>query len=163
MLGHGQVNPRDLLKTASDLVDVANGKPRQANLLRATSTTYYALFHTLAKTCANLLIGGPGSIKSKPAWRQVYRALEHGYAKNICQNGPKIPNFPQEIQDFANMFVTMQEKRHRADYDPEEKVYKSAVLLDISGVKTAITDFEQAPLKDRRAFAAYVLFRSRKI
>ena len=155
------MDPRDLLKSARDLVNVANGKPRQANLLRATSTTYYALFHTLARTCADLLIGGASSARSKPAWRQVYRALEHRHAKSICQNGTKISKFPQEIQDFANMFASMQEKRHQSDYDPQVKAYKSAVLNDINGVEAAIADFERAPLKDRRAFAAYVLFKTR--
>jgi hypothetical protein len=55
----------------------------------------------------------------------------------------------------------MQEKRHSADYDPNERVYKSAVLLDIATVKTAIEDFERTPIKDKRAFAAWVLLKKR--
>jgi hypothetical protein len=59
------------------------------------------------------------------------------------------------------MFVQMQSKRHTADYDPHEKFYKSAVLNDIAAVRAAITDFEAAPLKDRRAFAALAMFKMR--
>ncbi|WP_421952381.1 hypothetical protein [Pelagibacterium sp.] len=154
------MKPADLLHTARDLVSSSNGKPRQSNLLRATSTAYYALFHALARSCADLLIGGSGAVRSKSAWHQAYRALEHGVCKNACKNG-KIANFPQEIQDFANLFVTMQEKRHIADYDPNAKVFKSTVLLDIEQVEFVITSFEATPLKDRRAFAAFVLFKQR--
>lgn len=69
--------------------------------------------------------------------------------------------FPQQIQDFANGFVTMQAKRHKADYDPHERFQKSAVSLDIDQAETAILDFHTVPLPDRRAFAAYLLLKSR--
>jgi hypothetical protein len=152
--------PRDFIKTAEDLLDSTKGKPRQSNLRRATSTAYYALFHTLAKSCGDLMVGGDGAVKSDAAWRQVYRALEHAFAKNACKN-PVITQFPKEIQDFANMFVQMQEKRHRADYDPDERLLKSAVVNDLAGVEAAIDDFHRAPISDRRAFAALVLFKKR--
>jgi uncharacterized protein (UPF0332 family) len=153
--------PRDFIKTAEDLLDSTTGKPRQSNLRRATSTAYYALFHTLAKSCADLMVGGDGAVRSEAAWGQVYRALEHAFAKNACKNSTLISQFPKEIQDFANMFVQMQEKRHRADYDPNEKFLKSAVANDISGVEVAIDDFYKAPISDRRAFATLVLFKMR--
>lgn len=152
------LSPHDLIQAALDLSQSNGKRPRQAHLLRAISTAYYALFHALARCCANTLIGGPSAGRSKPAWRQVYRSLEHGHAKSACMHD-KMGGFPPEIQDFANMFRSMQEKRHKADYDPQEKVYKSAVLLDIEQVKLAIQRFELSPLKDRRAFAAFVLFK----
>ena len=160
--GEGRLNPRDLIKESRDLVKASNGRPRQANLLRATSTAYYALFHALAGSCADLLIGGPGSSRSARAWHQVYRALEHSFCKNACVDHRKISRFPREIQDFANAFVSMQLKRHKADYDPHEIAYKSAVLLDIEIVEEVIARFALAPLADRRAFAAYVLLKARK-
>ncbi len=69
--------------------------------------------------------------------------------------------FPQQIQDFANVFIQMQLKRHEADYNPECKLFKSAVLTDISIADAAITDFQAAPIMDRRAFSAWVMFRQR--
>ena len=153
--------PRDLIKTAGDLAVSGNGKPRQSNLLRATSTSYYALFHTLARCCANVLIGGTSADRSKHAWKQAYRALEHGVVKRCCQKSAIMEKFPQEIQDFAAMFVTMQEKRHSADYDPEARTYKSTVLIDLQSVEKVISDFSKVPIKDRRAFAAYVLLKTR--
>lgn len=55
----------------------------------------------------------------------------------------------------------MQAKRHMADYDPNEKFYKSSVKQDIADTKDVIERFKNVPAKDRRAFAAYVLFKNR--
>ncbi len=155
------MQPLDLLKTAWDLVKASNSRPRQANLLRATSTIYYAVFHTLARCSADVLIGGTGAERSGRAWNQVYRALEHSAAKKRCQNSDIISKFPAEIQDFANLFAAMQSKRHLADYDPATKLDKSTVVTDLLAAEKVIEDFLAAPIKDRRTFSAYVLFKTR--
>ena len=154
------MQPRDLLETSNVLLKVARGKPTQANLRRSHSTAYYAMFHCLAGDCANLLLGE--AVKTSPAWRQAYRALEHTKAKESCRNRQFIENFPSAIQDFANSFLTMQEKRHNADYDPFLKLTKSVVQNDVEIVKRVIDDFRSAKKSDRRAFCAYVLFKVRK-
>ena len=65
-----------LLTTARKLARANPRKPSQADLKRAISTAYYAVFHVLAKQCADAFAGsGPG--RSDKAWNQVYRALEH--------------------------------------------------------------------------------------
>ncbi|MCG8356408.1 MAG: hypothetical protein MI920_12625 [Kiloniellales bacterium] len=115
----------------------------------------------MAKCCADLLVGGTSSVRSEYAWKQVYRALEHNAAKNACKNQEIIKKFPKEIEDFANAFITMQAKRHKADYDPSEKLFKSSVLQDIADANDVIDRFKKADIKDRRAFAAYVLFKTR--
>ena len=128
---------------------------------RATSTAYYALFHCLARACADLMVGGDGAKKSPEAWSQVYRALSHGTAKDQCKNQKVMNKFPQEIQDFANQFVAMQTNRHEADYNPTGSYFKSAVMAHIATTERAIKDFGKATVKDRRAFAAWVLFKVR--
>ena len=145
------------------LAKAHKSRPSQANLRRAASTTYYALFHCLARSCADLLLGGAGASKGKKAWSQTYRALNHKPAKDACLKAAKNKDlkFPSEIKDFANAFVTMQEKRHDADYDPEDKLTKSEVLQDIFISKQAIKDFMKAPTKDRRAFCVWILFKDR--
>ena len=156
------LRPPDLIQTAKDLVAASNGRPRQTNLRRAVSTVYYALFHCLAQCCADSMIGGAGATRSRSAWIQVYRALDHGQVKHCCRQKPRVLElFPKEIQDFANAFATLQEKRHAADYDPAEKFYKSDVEIHIQIAESVIEGFKSAPLKDRRAFAALVLFKSR--
>lgn len=155
------MNAHDLIRTAEELASSADSKPRQSNLRRSASTTYYALFHFLARGCADMLIGGAGAVRSKSAWRQVYRSLDHSEARKACLN-KIIEKFPQQIQDFAICFAALQEKRHRADYDPYQRVRKSEVLSDIAQAVSVMSRFNAAPVKDRRAFAAFILFKTRQ-
>ena len=71
-----------------------------------------------------MLVGGPGASRSQPAWRQAYRALQHGTARQRCEHQGIIIKFPDEIQDFAERFADMQKKRHEADYDPDATFFK---------------------------------------
>lgn len=70
-------------------------------------------------------------------------------------------NFPVQVRIFATWFVHLQSKRHAADYDPDGKYYKSAVQSDILATRSAMMLFVAAPIRDRRAFAAWVLFKER--
>lgn len=158
--------PLDFIKSAEDLLATHKNRPSEVNLRRATSAAYYALFHTLARAVANLFIGGTGAARSRGAWRQLYRSLDHRIVKEACNRGnrnsrPVLLRFPVALQDFANAIVTMQKKRHDADYDPYAKFTKSEVKADIALVKQAITDFEAQSTKDRRAFCVHILFKHR--
>ena len=151
------VSHNDLLAVARELAGTPGSPPpSQASLRRSVSTTYYALFHCMAENCADMLVGEPGSGQSRPAWHQAYRALEHGRAKQRADQ-ELINRFPMEIQDFAKRFAIMQERRHTADYDPSTSFTQSAVIEDIDLAEQRIAQFRQAPERDLRAFAAYVL------
>lgn len=152
--------PRDLLYTAEKLAGSNARKPRQSDLKRAASSVYYALFHALAKSNADCLIGTVKFDRANRAWRHVYRSLDHGFAKSACQNSG-ISQFPQQIQDFADIFVALQAKRHSADYDPFIRLQKLEVLNDIKAVKQIVDDFQKAGVKDRKAFAVWVLLKQR--
>ena len=162
------MNPDDLIRIAESLASgrAGNllGRPRQAELRRAVSTAYYALFHTLANHCADLLVGTKSSDRSDQAWRQTYRSIEHGEVKRRYTDRRTrrvLQQFPTEIQDFVGQFVRMQELRHWADYDPFEYHPRSSVLQLIEETKTSIAQFNEVDRKDRRAFAVFVLFRLR--
>lgn len=55
------MNPYDLIRIARHLatggVSGDRGRPRQADLRRAISAAYYALFHALCRCCADTLAG----------------------------------------------------------------------------------------------------------
>ncbi len=156
------VSQRDLLAAARELAGIPGGPPpSQASLRRAVSTTYYALFHCMAENCADMLVGTPGSGASRPAWQQAYRALQHGTAKARCDNPGMVQRFPVEIRGFAGQFVNLQGKRELADYDPSETLEQANVINDINLTQAAIAQFQQAPERDRRAFAVYVLLNLR--
>ena len=163
------MNPDHLLTIAESLASgragSQRGRPRQAELRRAVSAAYYALFHTLAGNCANLLVGDRASTPTRQAWRQAYRSLDHRRVRKQCtERRPKrtLDRFPQEIRNFANQFVRMQDLRHLADYDPFQDFTRLEVLLQIENTITAIAQFEQARRSHRRAFAVFVLFDLRR-
>ena len=93
-----------------------------------------------------MLVGGPGANRSEAAWRQAYRALNHGLAKKRCAQ-QKIRDFPNGIQDLASAFVDMQKKRHTADYDPDAAFSKLEVIQSISEAEDVIRGFAQATPK----------------
>ena len=162
------MKPEDLIRIAESLASgrAGNlvGRPRQAELCRAVSAAYYALFHTLANSCADLLVGTRAANRSDQAWRQAYRSIEHGHVKSQCTDRRKRPilrRFPAEIQAFAAQFVKMQNQRHLADYDPFEYLKRSTVSQLIAETKVAIDQFNQADRKDRVAFVVFVAFRLR--
>ena len=161
--GASPVNPQDLIRIAGQLASGAvsggRGRPRQAELRRAISTAYYALFHALALCSANLLAG---SNRGESSWQQTYRALEHGHARNQCDDQSAMNRFPLEIQFFARQFVAMQNQRQRADYSPTATFSRERVMLLIGEAGDAIDSLENATAADRRAFAIHVLFRRRR-
>lgn len=68
-----------------------------------------------------------------------------------------VEKFPSEIRNFAGMFALMQKERHQADYDPDGDFYKDFVRIRIAQAAIHISRFNRVPVKDRRAFAVYVL------
>ena len=124
------------------------------------STTYYALFHCLAGCCADTLIG-KGASRRTSAWLRTYRALNHRQAREAFSRKEEMRRFRRELQDFAALFVELQNERHQADYNPFWTRFKSDVEQRIAETRSVIESFEAVPIPDRRAFAAHVLFRSR--
>ena len=149
---------RDLIETARGLAELSPRRPSQANLRRALSTAYYAVFHSLAANVADALMGK----RRNDAWHQTYRALEHGSAKRACQNKQAMREFPPEIQLFAGMFNDLQDIRQRADYALDGRYDKAEVLAEIGRAEDAIAWLEAADLHHRRRFAAHVLFKRRQ-
>ena len=152
------MNARDLIETAYGLAELSPRRPSQANLRRAQSTAYYAVFHSLAATIADALMGkGRGE-----AWHQTYRALEHGSARKACQNMRAMREFPLEIRRFAKSFNDLQGARSRADYALDGRYNKPNVLAYIAMAEAAIAWLEGADVQHRRRFAAHVLFKRRQ-
>lgn len=157
------MNPRDLIRIARQLAAGAvggnRGRPRQAELRRAVSATYYALFHALALCGANLLAG---SDRNRASWQQAYRALEHGHARNQCNDRSAMGAFPVEMRYFGNCFVLMQDLRQQADYSPNATFARDRVMQLIDESEEAIVALESAAVSDRRAFALHVLLRRQR-
>jgi hypothetical protein len=154
------VKPRDLLDQAEQLANSSARRPRRAELCRAISAAYYAVFHALCRSNADAM-AGTGSNRPHKAWLQVYRAVDHGQAKKRCKSAAS-KGFPTQIVNFADAFVNLQELRHRADYDPEASFKRSQVVNHIGVARSAVNAIRSAPIRDRRAFAIHILLAYRE-
>jgi uncharacterized protein (UPF0332 family) len=149
-----------LIEVARELAYANPGRPSQPYLTRAVSTAYYAMFHALARDCADLLMGGGSRARGQGAWVQIFRAVDHGAARNACGLAAK-SGFSSGIVRFAETFQTLQEERYRADYDPTVRYRREDVLGLINEADRAIRSLAGAPRPERRAFAVSVLLKRR--
>lgn len=152
------MQPDHLIDLAEKMVGGAGSRPRQADLKRAKSTLYYALFHETCSNCANRLAGA----NNQKAWHQIYRSIDHGQVKKQFQKKNIMEKFPEEIRIFAQKFVDFQKGRHDADYDPASRYSRKDILDDIEDVRFAIGKLRAAPSADKKAFAVWASFKQRQ-
>lgn len=150
---------RNLIETARSLIPAGPGRPRQTDLRRAASTTYYAAFHRLMQCCADRLVG-TGPAQQTPAWNRVYRALNHGPCARVCRS-PETQVLSSEVRELTTLFTDLRGRRHAADYDPEARFTKSEVLTVIDVTEDALNTFDSASNDDQRELAVLLLFRDR--
>jgi uncharacterized protein (UPF0332 family) len=143
------------LRTARRLVPQGQ-KPDQGRLRRSVSSSYYAMFHALARMCADSLVGAQEAKRSNKAWVEVYRGLGHSDSLKMCQRAHE-KNFPQPIKDFADAFKQLQAERHRADYDPTARFKKDDAVKYVNMAETAMAAIRDVTMLDKKAFAAWVL------
>lgn len=153
----------DLLQQARALALADPKRPRRANIRRAVSSAYYAVFHFLVDQSCRLQIG---SLPRQAPYRQVLaRAFSHSTMKIACVSyaggtlNRSIANgltantvVTPEIRHIATAFVVSQQQRHLADYDLTEDFTRSNVLALIEQVEGAILDFELLPPSDEKSF-----------
>ena len=74
---------QDLIATSRLLMSTPdpNTAPLPDSLRRAVSTAYYAVFHALANSNADCLIGVPTSPLLEHAWDRARRGLDHTPAR----------------------------------------------------------------------------------
>lgn len=149
----------ELLATARRLIEARPKRPSQSDLKRAISTAYYALFHAIARHGADALIG-VGRLRKDGAWLQTYRALDHGPARNACEQ-LRGQGFPPHLCECGETFIQLQRAQHAADYDPSRRVSGADALAAITLAETAIAKLDTATRKDRRALAVQLLLKRR--
>jgi uncharacterized protein (UPF0332 family) len=166
------VNPDHLLEQADRLISVSgSGARRQADLRRAISSAYYALFHATATAIADDLVGR--AHRASPRYSLVYRTVAHNGLLRLCEEVVKptlslkylryapIGGFGTDVVSFANAVIGLQEKRHLADYDPLFRVEASDALSAVATARSALQRFGKASRASRKAFIALALFSPR--
>jgi hypothetical protein len=131
---HGQ-----LLGQARQLLILDPRRPRQANLKRALSTAYYALFHLLIHDAVGFLVGQKAPYRSfltrafshtnmLSAAKEFHlshveatsgRAVQSGRRSSVTPSSAPSTALaiPPDLNAVADTFVLLQETRHQADYD----------------------------------------------
>jgi uncharacterized protein (UPF0332 family) len=109
----------DLLQQARDLAHKNFPDVTEADLRRAVSSAYYALFHLLiSEACANWT--------HSSSRKHLARMFEHSYMRKVSDRvaDPKRtayanenPVVVQKLRDLAAIFSDLQARRHEADYD----------------------------------------------
>ena len=74
----------NLIKTARALLPAKPGRPRNTDLRRAVSTAYYALFHCLARSCADTLIGKSSTVRGTDGWEREVSGSRYSRAPAGC-------------------------------------------------------------------------------
>lgn len=149
----------DLLQVARALAQGRLSKPRQAYLRRSISSSYYAVFHSLAQLCADQLVGA--SKRRKEAWRRTYRALEHGFAKSALIEMRKQVADPA-LERFVKAFLTLQQERHDADYDPHRSYSRADALTHARSAEDAVQALGILSPDLKLELATSVLLRTRR-
>ena len=155
------MNPTELIALARALVNgiIAGGAApvSQTELRRAVSCAYYAMFHTLALSNANTLIGASTADQQRWAWQQTYRAADHRPTRNKLSSASLGGRFPTAIRIFGEVFRDAQQTRHAADYDPHRTFSPTDTSGLIDRAETAIAAFNQNSDEIRRDLAIHVL------
>ena len=155
------MRPADYLALVEALMNANAGSLTQAALRKAISATYYAAFYALCQNTADCFVGAAGDSRNERAWRQAYRAVDHGFARHQCQNQQVMAGFSPEVQSFASSFIWLQERRHAADYDPGFSIDLEQAQACLREATQALSALNAASEQDRRDFAVWITLRHR--
>ena len=156
--------PEHLLEQADALIDPASrGRPRQADLRRAVSAAYYALFHFLIDEACTLMLGARAHAGLGNLMR---RAFDHGPMKQVSESfSAKLKpahraalggvDVPPPLQRVAAAFFELQKKRHEADYNLGVRFIRRDVRKLVDQARDAIGDWER--IRDSDAARVYLL------
>ena len=117
------------------------------------------MFHALASSNADCLIGTPNDSLSEHAWSRLYRGLNHDTAKRNLQQDQSL--FSPAIRHFADTFAQLQDQRHLADYEHSKVFTLSESLTWIDQAEDAIRNFMQTSAQERKMVAIQSLIRRR--
>lgn len=143
----------DLLEQARVLAQLDKRRPKQANLRRAVSAAYYALFHLLTSESARRLTpAAPPRLMS-----QVSRAFEHATMRHVCKSlltpgSALITTFrlspTDDLREVAEAFSSLQDARHMADYDLSSNLDRNDAVLKIRLAESAFAAWRRMRAKD---------------
>ena len=138
----------ELLAQARILATIDPGIPSQANLRRAISSAYYAVFHLLIAESVSTLI----SPQPRGLGERVSRSFSHAEMQKVCAAIGKndlVEKFgtlfgsgiSSELRFVAGRFTVLQQVRHEADYDVGKVFTRSVTLTHVDDAESAFASW----------------------
>jgi hypothetical protein len=153
------IDPDYLLwRSHEELTERPPGAPNQTFLRRETSEFYYAVFHEPCRQIADQHVGA--TLRRDPRYALIYRSLDHGRAKDACKKIAADAASSAEAAQIAATFVTSQEARHQADYNPTPRFRVSEVRGYFLDAESAIDELRTG-FGDKAFFLTRLLARER--
>lgn len=166
----------DLLHQARALAAIDPRRPKQANLRRAISAAYYALFHELVDRAVGAVLSG--SDAAGPVGNRLRRVADHRAALRAARwfagppasmpqairavraaSGAAAPTVEPALMLVCEALVSLQEKRHEADYDLSTAFTRDEAQRLISDAEAAVAALRGlAPKGDTLIFLLGCLF-----
>lgn len=165
------LDPSDLLAVARVLSSAGTAPPSEAQLRRAVSTAYYALFHRILAAGAERFMGA--GLERSAGYALLYRSFNHGRMKAVCESLSAATltgtlrrqlgrtAVGQDTRDFADAFAALQEARHLADYDPRAVFWPSDAVELVQAADYAMAAFDRVASDERADILALMLVNAR--
>ena len=165
-------DPSELLAAARLLLDGEGGNPpTDAQLRRAVSTAYYAVFHCILRAAADRFMGRSEAVSA--GYALLYRSFDHRHMKTVCgalrastlkerfRRHLRGDSVSQEVRGFAGIFEELQDARHTADYDPVASLVTSDVVALIEAAVVAMDTFDRVAPEEKSDVLALLMVRAR--
>jgi uncharacterized protein (UPF0332 family) len=141
------------------------------HIRRGISTAYYALFHHVLRAGADRFLRDGRT--DSAAFSLLYRGFSHGRMKSVCE-GLKATTISRsfagqfrrttaspDMRAFAKFFLTVQEGRQRADYDPVVEFTASDASAFILDAEAGMAAFDRVDAEEREDVLALMLMNPR--
>lgn len=147
------IHPFDLLALADRLVGrgAAAGRPRTVDLRAGVSRAYYAVFHELTASAAEMLVSGSVSSSIPPAAQPAARWLSHTDLRKLADavggRGNRalvalMAGWAPSLVAACESFVSLQDQRYLADYDHALDLDRYSALTAVDEARSAIEALE---------------------
>ena len=150
------LDPTALIDSADYAVNNAPpGGPSRETIHRAISTVYYAVFHAINASNANVRHGVPANAATAQLWTDTYRQMRHNPATNRLRR--HLFRLTSNAQLLANYFTNLKTARETADYDPNRVLTVGDANFWIREARAALVALQAMTRADRHIFSNITL------
>lgn len=150
------LDPTVLINSTDHAVNNApHGGPSREVVHRAISTAYYAVFHAINASNAEIRHGVPTNAATAQTWTNTYRQMRHGFATRSL--GQHLFYLTHHARSLANHLMNLKTARETADYDPNRILTVGDANYWIGEARAALSALLTMTAADHQTFSNIVL------